>query len=46
VAGVLKALKDVHFKGYISIEYEANPKDPMADVTACVKYLRETASKA
>ncbi len=46
VASVLKALRDVHFKGYISIEYEANPKDPMADMTACVKYLREVAKKA
>jgi inosose dehydratase len=46
VAGVLKALKDVNFKGYISIEYEAHPEDPTADVTACVKYLRETAKKA
>jgi inosose dehydratase len=46
VASVLKALKDVNFKGFISIEYEANPKDPMADMTACVKYLREAAKKA
>ena len=46
VASVLKALKDVDFKGYIAIEYEANPKDPMADMTACVKYLREVAKKA
>jgi inosose dehydratase len=46
LASVLKALKDVNFKGYISIEYEANPKDPMADMTACVQYLREVAKKA
>ncbi len=45
VAGVLKALKDVDFKGYISIEYEAHPEEPTADVTACVKYLREVAKK-
>lgn len=45
VAAVLKALKDVKFKGYISIEYEAHPEEPTADMTACVKYLRETAKK-
>ena len=28
VPAVLKALQEVKFKGYISIEYEANPNDP------------------
>ena len=28
VPAVLRALKDVKFKGYISIEYEAHPEDP------------------
>lgn len=38
---VLKALKKVKFKGYISIEYEANPDDPSTDVKKCVTYLQE-----
>lgn len=41
VAGVLKALKAVKFQGYIAIEYEANEKDPTADVKACLTYLKE-----
>jgi sugar phosphate isomerase/epimerase len=45
VPGVLKALKDVGFKGYISIEYEANPDDPSADVRKCVAYLKDAAGK-
>jgi inosose dehydratase len=45
VPGVLKALKEVNFKGYISIEYEAHPEDPSADVKACVAYLKEAAGK-
>ena len=40
VPGVLKALKEVKFKGMIAIEYEHNPSDPSADVKACVEYLR------
>ncbi len=45
VAGVLKALKEVNFKGYIAVEYEAHPEDPTPDVTECIKYLREVAKK-
>jgi inosose dehydratase len=41
VPGVLKALKDVNFKGYISIEYEANPQDPSPDVKECVAVLKK-----
>ena len=41
VPAVLKALKQVKFKGYIAIEYEANSKDPTADVKACLDYLKE-----
>jgi len=46
VAGVLQALKDVKFKGAISIEYEANPNDPSPDMKACVEYVRAVAKKA
>jgi sugar phosphate isomerase/epimerase len=45
VASVLQALKDVGFQGYISIEYEANPDNPTADVAQCVKHVRETLAK-
>jgi sugar phosphate isomerase/epimerase len=45
VPGVLKALRDVKFQGMISIEYEANPKDPMADVAACVQVVKESVKK-
>lgn len=45
VAAVLKALRDVKFKGAISIEYEANPSDPSPDMRKCVAYTREVAKK-
>jgi sugar phosphate isomerase/epimerase len=46
IAAVLKALKDVKFKGAISIEYEAHPEDPSPDMKKCVAYTREVAKKA
>jgi inosose dehydratase len=45
VLGVLKALRDVKFDGMISIEYEAHPKDPSADVLACVAVVKEAVKK-
>ena len=45
VLGVLKELKDVKFKGYIAIEYEASEKDPTADVKTCVAYFKEQVKK-
>jgi inosose dehydratase len=45
VVSVLKALKEVKFKGYISIEYEANPTDPVPDVKACVEVYKESVKK-
>lgn len=45
VPAVLKALRDVKFKGTISIEYEANPQDPSKDVQACVDIFKETVKK-
>jgi sugar phosphate isomerase/epimerase len=41
VPAVLKALKDVKFTGYISIEYEAHPEDPSPDMRACLDVLKE-----
>jgi sugar phosphate isomerase/epimerase len=45
VLGVLKALREVKFAGYISIEYEANPQDPTADVKKCLEYFKEQVKK-
>jgi sugar phosphate isomerase/epimerase len=45
VPGVLKALRAVKFRGLISIEYEANPKDPTADVRACVQVVKDAVKK-
>lgn len=41
VPAVLKALRDVKFKGYISIEYEAHPEDPSPDMKACLDVFKE-----
>jgi inosose dehydratase len=45
VLEVLKALKEVNFKGYISIEYEAHPDNPNPDMAACLEILKEAAQK-
>jgi sugar phosphate isomerase/epimerase len=45
VIGVLKALREVRFKGMISIEYEARPEDPIADVRACLATFKESVKK-
>ena len=45
VPAVLKALRDVRFKGYISIEYEAHADDPSADMQECVAVFRESVKK-
>ncbi len=45
VPAVLTALKDVKFKGYISVEYEANPNEPSSDVAACLEVLRDAVKK-
>jgi sugar phosphate isomerase/epimerase len=46
VLSVLKALKEVRFKGYISVEYEANPSNPSPDMAACLEVLKEAVKKA
>ncbi|HMP01128.1 MAG TPA: sugar phosphate isomerase/epimerase [Gemmatales bacterium] len=40
VEELLRALRDVEFDGFLSLEYEANPADPTADVEACLAVLR------
>jgi sugar phosphate isomerase/epimerase len=41
VRGVLRALKEVNFKGYISLEYEAHPDNPAPDMRACLDVLKD-----
>jgi sugar phosphate isomerase/epimerase len=41
VPAVLKALKDVKFKGWISIEYEAHEDNPSPDMRACIDVFKE-----
>jgi inosose dehydratase len=45
VPAVLRALREVKFQGYISIEYEANPQNPSPDMEACVKVFQESVRK-
>jgi sugar phosphate isomerase/epimerase len=45
VPEVLKALREVKFKGHIAIEYEANPSDPSPDVKECVAVFKEAVKK-
>jgi inosose dehydratase len=45
VVEVLKALREVKFKGTISIEYEHNPDDPTADVKECVTAFKAAVTK-
>ncbi|MDF2661046.1 MAG: Sugar phosphate isomerase/epimerase [Paenibacillus sp.] len=39
VTGVLRALKQTHFNGYASIEYEGEPNDPVPSIKRCVDAL-------
>jgi sugar phosphate isomerase/epimerase len=41
VPGVLRALKEVGFKGHISIEYEAHAENPSPDIQACLAVLKD-----
>jgi len=41
VRAVLQALRDVQFKGWISIEYEANEENPSPDMAECLKVLKQ-----
>jgi inosose dehydratase len=45
VPGVLQALRDVRFKGMISIEYEASADEPTADVKACIEVFKQSVKK-
>lgn len=41
IAGCLKALNKCEFKNCLSIEYEENPKDPIADLKICLESVRK-----
>jgi inosose dehydratase len=45
VVGVLRALREVKFTGYIAIEYEANPANPTPDIRACVDVFKDAVRK-
>jgi sugar phosphate isomerase/epimerase len=45
VPAVLKALREVKFAYVLSIEYEAHPADPSADVKACVQVIKDSVKK-
>jgi hypothetical protein len=36
LVGVLRALKAVKFREVLALEYEENPKGPLADIRACL----------
>jgi inosose dehydratase len=45
VTELLKALKALKYEYLIAIEYEENEKNPLADIDACLKHVRECAAK-
>ncbi|MDX1946062.1 MAG: sugar phosphate isomerase/epimerase [Pirellulaceae bacterium] len=47
VVGLFKALKQVKFPadGALSLEYEANPANPIADMQACLEVAKEAIAK-
>lgn len=45
VPAILRALRNLKFQGYISIEYEANPDNPVPDVRACLDVFKESVRK-
>jgi inosose dehydratase len=47
VVGVFKALKEVQFpaEGALSLEYEANPQNPVDDMKACLEVAKEAIAK-
>jgi sugar phosphate isomerase/epimerase len=45
MVALLKALREVKFKGHLSIEYEAKPEDPSKDVAACLDVFKESVKK-
>jgi sugar phosphate isomerase/epimerase len=46
VVGCLKALKKLKFEHCMSLEYEENESNPMADIQKCLANVREAVKKA
>lgn len=46
VNALAKALKSVNFNGFLSVEYEARPDDPTADVEQCLAILQSALASA
>lgn len=46
VVGCLKALKSQNYQHCLALEYEENPKNPLSDLEACLKHVRESFEKA
>lgn len=44
--GLLRTLIRNRFDGLLSLEYEENPQNPMADLTACFEYLGKAIAQA
>ena len=48
VVGLFKALRQVRFPsdGALSLEYEANPDNPIQDMKACLEVAKEAIAKS
>ncbi len=45
VLGCLKVLKKLRYQGCLAMEYEENPKNPLSDIEACLRTVREAVAK-
>ena len=45
LADCLKALKKLDYKYSLSLEYEENEKNPIADIELCLKAVKEAVKK-
>lgn len=45
IVGLLKALKALDYQYCLALEYEENAKNPLPDIEACLKHIRECAAK-
>ena len=45
VLGCLKVLKKIDYKYCLSLEYEENPKNPLSDIEACLRTVRQAVKK-
>eukprot|EP00456_Euglypha_rotunda_P059785 TRINITY_DN49_c0_g2_i2.p1 TRINITY_DN49_c0_g2~~TRINITY_DN49_c0_g2_i2.p1 ORF type:complete len:285 (-),score=83.30 TRINITY_DN49_c0_g2_i2:95-949(-) len=45
IVGLLKALKALDYQYCVALEYEENASNPLPDIEACLKHVRECAAK-